>query len=120
MDRRSRKLAFAALLTGCVAVLLATAPAARTEPLSQPAPSASCAVWNAYLLRLAEQHKEAGASGTALGEALSLAYATYAKCVMCGTDKDAANEVVAMRERVVALLAASSSLAMKAPSHPAE
>jgi hypothetical protein len=120
MDRRSRKLTIAALLTGCVAVLLATAPAARTEPLSRPAPSATCDVWNAYLLRLVEQHKEAGASGTALGEALSVAYASYAKCVMCGADKDAAHEVVAMRERAIALLGASSSLAMKVPAHPAE
>ena len=85
MDIRTRRLA-TILLAAFVATVVATAVGAQPTPTHPVFPAApeGCRVWDAHVTYVLEQHRRDGTSGTALGEALSKAYAMYAKCVMGG------------------------------------
>jgi hypothetical protein len=88
MNSRLRKLAPAALIF-CFASLIDTAAGAQPLPAGPiPAPPEGCRIWEAHILSVIEQHKRGGIPEAALGDALSVAYAAYGKCVMCATDKD--------------------------------
>jgi hypothetical protein len=116
MHPRPQRILAAALLSICCLVASATATAAEPAPLpSPPDSSAGCQVWNAYLTRLVEQHKGTGVSGSALGEALSAAYAAYAICVMCPPEQGLPNEVIALREKVHLVLFRAATLASAQP-----
>ena len=105
MNFRGRKLSTFLLVT-CVASLSATALAAQPaagHPLFPPGPE-GCRVWDAHVTYVIEQHRRDGTSEAALGEALSKAYAMYAKCVMGGCDMNGVEAVAALDEIQLALV----------------
>lgn len=99
MNTWARKLATVSLVVD-VSFLLATTVAAQpapTRPIFPPAPE-GCRIWDAHVTYVIEQHRRDGTSEAALGEALSKAYAMYAKCVMGGCDMNGAEAVATLNE----------------------
>jgi len=68
-------------------------------------------MWEAHINYVIEQHKRLGTSETALGEALSIAYATYGKCVICATDKDMNDNAVSALDRIRLVLSRGHTVA---------
>jgi hypothetical protein len=112
----TRKLAKRIVLAAGVSSLMTTASAAQTGPTIPffPAAPEGCRVWEAHVLKVIDKHKREGTSETALGEALSRAYAMYAKCVMGGCDTNGA-EAVAALEGIHLVLERGRTVALAAP-----
>jgi len=96
----------------CMASLSAETTAAQSAPLSPlPPPPEGCRIWEAHISYVIEQHKRAGTSESALGEALDLAYATYGKCVMYATDDDMNQNAISALDRIKLVLSRGSTFA---------
>ncbi len=80
-----------------LALFTLTIPAIAQSVPAKPrlTPIGECRSWELHILSLIKEHRQSGTSEAALGEALNLAYAAYAQCVMCEGD---------MSERAVAVL----------------
>lgn len=98
MDSRKGMVATTASLAAWIVLLLGTTAAGQAAPARPlfPAPPEGCRVWEAHVLYVIEQHRREGTSETALGEALNIAYAKYAQCVMGGCDLNGEDAVAAL------------------------
>ena len=88
---------------------LSVAHAQPTGPI--PAPPEGCRVWEAHITSVIERHKRDGSSEAALGQALSIAYALYGKCVMCATDQEMNKNAVSALQRIQLVLSANQEVA---------
>ncbi len=112
MGTRQHQRSIGAIWFACFAGLGAATAVAQTAPLSPiPPPPEGCRIWEAHIQYVIEQHKRGGTSDAALGEALSIAYATYGKCVICATDKDMNENAVSALERIRVVLSRGYTVA---------
>jgi hypothetical protein len=108
MNFRLRKLAPAALI-----FIFSTAAGAQPLPTGPiPPPPEGCRIWEAHILSVIEQYKRGEISEAARGEALSIAYAVYGKCVMCATDKDMNENAVSALKTIQLVLTRGREVAV--------
>jgi hypothetical protein len=111
MNPLSHKLA-AAIVASCCALAIATVAAAQPLPEGPiAAPPEGCRIWEAHILSVIERHKRGGTSDAALGDALSIAYAAYGKCVVCATEKDMNENAVSALKSIQLVLSADRQVA---------
>ena len=95
-----------------VAATLLSLSVAHAQPAAPiPVPPEGCRVWEAHIRSVIERHKREGSSEAALGQALSIAYALYGKCVMCSTDQEMNENAISALEKIQLVLSGRREVA---------